>query len=1075
MGQDLIKLREQVMDRADRALDAAWPARIGEDYVREMRRAVDELTSIAAEMRKKGLDPVEQSRTYRHLGSVYSDLEPSLGKGMLLKAKNAYQAAETLLEGQSNDLERAKLNFNFANTLRQIDPNDIEQLQEAKQRLLAARAYFAMNAPQYLAQVDAALQSVEGLLRIAPLANAVKQNTDDMAALQKELAAGGKVSEIAEKAHEVMKRGGGVAGLTGQLISLVESLPPELKKSEEYANIQKQLESVTDQVRHIGLPDTEDRQILKLILERLESEARSGKVVGERAKTLGGMLDHLETILSGSDADEQAILGKLQKLREFTGSQFELVHYLSHGLPRPQVPEPVREHLHKLDRIWGEKVARQVDTTGDIVDCSLFAPANASPGSVILLQAFVHFPENAEEARALAKEYDDAASQRGFTTLDMRFEHGSILTFDVSLNQASVEDSPQHVRWCGRTSYVSFMARITDVASGILLGKLVISQNGVPVGRIRFQISVTAKEVESSTTGPIGTARHYRKAFISYATADRNEVLKRTQMLDRLHIDYFQDVLSLDPGERWERKIYRNIESSDLFLLFWSYSALASQWVLKELDYAVALKHGSDEADPEIMPVIIEGPPPPPPPRGFEGLHFNDRFIYFIESSKPQGMVAKSTINWTLPVCPRAAELVELNWQLRRYLLEEMNRPEKGEEESKEALDLSVRASRVDRRIYEAGADNPRALTVEKEELRPMALAVRAFSARMHSMPARPIWHSAQVPVDSNAVFYSGSAKWKGSVAASCLRSGLETMAEPRGESYSRARWQQLQKAVTTVFDLRVENGPNMASVTYELGIALTLGRPVVVLVAEDQTMPFDVDIDPVVLAGGPEDDVSLATAIDRSVVWTYPRPCADASSKTLEYILSMYQRPQQNVYVDQTLRMLAQLRKAPDPLAITRTLVKLFDYLKDGETMLVHPWWSPVYPEENKPRLFHIMPFRPQWADRVTTVTRELSEAASVKYVRGDEVAEPNVIRSIWEEIARATHVLVDLTGFNANVALELGIVHTLGNKVLMVGQGDPKAHVFQSISRFRVQSYDFKSLEETLGKEVRKFLLSN
>lgn len=163
------------MGRADRALDAAWPARVGEDYVREMRRAVDGLVSIAAEMQAKGFDRVEQSRTYRHLGSVYSDLEPALGKEMLIKAKEAYHTAETLLEGQSDELERAKLNFNFANTLRQIDPNDIEQLQEAKQRLLAARAYFAMNAPRYLSQVDAALQSVESLLSIAPLAIAVKQ------------------------------------------------------------------------------------------------------------------------------------------------------------------------------------------------------------------------------------------------------------------------------------------------------------------------------------------------------------------------------------------------------------------------------------------------------------------------------------------------------------------------------------------------------------------------------------------------------------------------------------------------------------------------------------------------------------------------------------------------------------------------------------------------------------------------------------------------------------------------------------------------------------------------------------
>jgi hypothetical protein len=193
-----------------------------------------------------------------------------------------------------------------------------------------------------------------------------------------------------------------------------------------------------------------------------------------------------------------------------------------------------------------------------------------------------------------------------------------------------------------------------------------------------------------------------------------------------------------------------------------------------------------------------------------------------------------------------------------------------------------------------------------------------------------------------------------------------------------------------------------------------------------------------------------------------------------LEYILSLYQRPRKNAYVDQMLSGLAELRKAPDPLAITRTLVKLFDYLKDGETMLVHPWWSPVYPEENEPRLFHVMPFRPEWADEVTETTRKTCKTARVAYKRGDELDEPNVIRSIWEEIAWATHVLVDLTGFNANVALELGIAHTLGKKVLMVGQKNTVNSLFPSVRKLRVKEYSVKQLKQTLGAAIGDFIVS-
>jgi hypothetical protein len=177
---------------------------------------------------------------------------------------------------------------------------------------------------------------------------------------------------------------------------------------------------------------------------------------------------------------------------------------------------------------------------------------------------------------------------------------------------------------------------------------------------------------------------------------------------------------------------------------------------------------------------------------------------------------------------------------------------------------------------------------------------------------------------------------------------------------------------------------------------------------------------------------------------------------------------------VDQTLRLLSDLRKEPDPLAIARTLSKFFDFLNDGASMLIQPLWPPAYPHAADLRLFHVMPFRPQWAHDVTNIVRYTCKDAGVQYIRGDEVDEPNVIRSIWDEIARSTHVLVDLTGFNANVALELGIAHTLGRKTLMVGQGNTVDHLFPSIRKMRVYNYDVKQLEQTIGSAVKTFLSS-
>jgi hypothetical protein len=46
-------------------------------------------------------------------------------------------------------------------------------------------------------------------------------------------------------------------------------------------------------------------------------------------------------------------------------------------------------------------------------------------------------------------------------------------------------------------------------------------------------------------------AARYRSAFVSYASADRDQVLTRLPMLSAVNINYFNDLLNLEPGERW--------------------------------------------------------------------------------------------------------------------------------------------------------------------------------------------------------------------------------------------------------------------------------------------------------------------------------------------------------------------------------------------------------------------------------------------------------------------------------------------------------------------------------------------
>ena len=90
--------------------------------------------------------------------------------------------------------------------------------------------------------------------------------------------------------------------------------------------------------------------------------------------------------------------------------------------------------------------------------------------------------------------------------------------------------------------------------------------------------------------------------------------------------------MSLEPGDRWEKKLYENIDRCDLFLLFWSQAAKDSQWVLKEAEYALAHQQKNSGSEPDLVPVVLEQNVLPPP--SLSAFHFNDAISYLI-SRKP--------------------------------------------------------------------------------------------------------------------------------------------------------------------------------------------------------------------------------------------------------------------------------------------------------------------------------------------------------------------------------------------------------------------------------------------------------
>lgn len=273
--------------------------------------------------------------------------------------------------------------------------------------------------------------------------------------------------------------------------------------------------------------------------------------------------------------------------------------------------------------------------TTDEVSCSVFAPEYASRGQQLLVQVFAHLIEQAAQVREIAKEFDRLTERRGFQTLAEPVARGSTLAFELVLPGLEIDKPVQRMTWRAsrEPQAVSFGVHVPKDFSGeAIIGTVIASNNYVPLGHIKFKLSIGSHDTPRGGSPQNSTHSfvRYKRAFISYASPDRKEVLKRVQMLQLAGTEFFQDLLSLEPGERWERALYKEIDQSDVFYLFWSNAAKRSEWVMKEVQYAINRKNNDDSAAPAIVPVIIEGPPPVAPPPELSHLHFNHHIIYFM-------------------------------------------------------------------------------------------------------------------------------------------------------------------------------------------------------------------------------------------------------------------------------------------------------------------------------------------------------------------------------------------------------------------------------------------------------------
>jgi len=278
--------------------------------------------------------------------------------------------------------------------------------------------------------------------------------------------------------------------------------------------------------------------------------------------------------------------------------------------------------------------AKESNLVCDNVEVAAFAPMSIKANTKFLVQVLLHLYDDLSSAEDLALASDGDAVRRAANTLIAPVQRGARLTVDIEVENGHVDVDRQTVAWTGRPAAVNFFVKSGRCNGDCLQMLITVSNSGVPLGQLRFVANIGKHINKKQLCGDQAIA--FSKAFLSYASCDRVQVLRAAQLLRLAGLDVFQDVLVLEPGENWSTKIMEEISGCDLFLLFWSNASSKSEWVIKEAEYALACAENSESKTPCIKPVIIDGPPIPAPPRSLKKIHFNDKLQYIIAAAEAE-------------------------------------------------------------------------------------------------------------------------------------------------------------------------------------------------------------------------------------------------------------------------------------------------------------------------------------------------------------------------------------------------------------------------------------------------------
>ncbi len=411
----------------------------------------------------------------------------------------------------------------------------------------------------------------------------------------------------------------------------------------------------------------------------------------------------------------------------------------------------------------------------------------------------------------------------------------------------------------------------------------------------------------------------------------------------------------------------------------------------------------------------------------------------------------------------RASRVLDMIDGLTRAALAEPMRPMLPVDESHRAIELFKTISELSTVADQAGDDETRLRELAPRIWR-TALDVQQFARRYHLVVAAPIFAMSAEHAPVTSLFVSGASVLREAASRLAQRDEIELFTEARRDEVGQERWNQLLAASLAVFDIGLSNGPARMQVCYELGLALALGKPCVIVMRADTVVPFDVEILPIVFSNDVEANFEkLENAVHQElsgIRWGgRTSGMGNAGSVALSALELFVQRSVAPGQLDIQLRMARA--NVGDAVALHRSLNNIVGALGAGGPAILLPAWPSAAPDPRQPpRCFHVMPFSQRWSNASRDRLAEACVRRGWDYTRGDESEEQRIVPGIWRDICRASAVVIDLTsddqtGPNLNVGLELGLVHALGRPCRIVTRGRPERHMFPAIAKIQIHGY--------------------